>query len=909
LNGTADLATAQDGITLAGDFAARELSVASGGNNRTIDRENVTIAVRGKAAPDLASAVLNQLSLKSSFLTADGSATLQLKKPASTQPASGIEMVKAADLTVAVPDVPRTMALVDAFSAPAAPAPAQPGVAPTPPMVWTSGNAQVKVKLSRDADNAPLVADLQQLTATNLGFTRGPAQYSFDPVSLKATAAVTPAADGTVRDLEVRQLAGNLGSAAQIALSQPISIKNMPGLLASLGTATPEQRQKAGAGSAAGGIQATGDLAKLKQLLDALGGTPPQNNLAGQFKLDQKFTTQGQAIASQGDVTVTNLVASADPTKVFKEDNARISNDVTLDRASDTLAIRALSFNMQSSKALDLNLTGSVKNLSAQRNLDNVKADLSYDAAKLWTLMMPFLAPETQKSLAAYQVAGAQKHTITVSGAYPSGVTFDQAVKQLVAQGSIGVDTFQGSGVTIQKLSPAFTLKNGMFSITATDSTAAPNAPAGTTLNGGAMTLTGITLDLGNPAMRVSTPPNLPLVKGAALNAELMGAFGKHLTPLLSNPQQAAGVADVTVVECDGLALAAFTHSEDLDKPAQVQATASAFDDWKKGLNVPQGATATTPARVPSGRAEILVSVQNVEIANELVATLVNVLSPDTFDGRSLRGEIKEGRIIIENGQVTSDLKLAVGPSFALGFNGNVDIATKRLSNFAVNVPTSLLREVRNNKQLAQFMPDVIPIAINGTTQRYQLDLSGSVNKLVAEAMKKAVVGGALGALTGQGQNPQNAQPGQPQQQGGNDLGGLLNDVLGGNRNREKGGTQQQQQQQQQPRGPASEAPAGNAGQSPAAQAPAQPQQQPAQTPPPGAISRPPDGAAGAAQEAPAARGDQREPNVGDIIGGLLAGSRDREKGAADGKAGQRKAATKPATQPGSKPVVKPKRR
>ena len=63
---------------------------------------------------------MNQISLKSSFLTADGSASLQLKKPASTQPASGIEMVKAADLTVAVPDVPRAMMLADGLDRQAA---------------------------------------------------------------------------------------------------------------------------------------------------------------------------------------------------------------------------------------------------------------------------------------------------------------------------------------------------------------------------------------------------------------------------------------------------------------------------------------------------------------------------------------------------------------------------------------------------------------------------------------------------------------------------------------------------------------------------------------------------------------------------------------------------------------------
>src|SRR4029078_13314015 len=57
-----------------------------------------------------------------------------------------------------------------------------------------------------------------------------------------------------------------------------------------------------------------------------------------------------------------------------------------------------------------------------QRKLDGVALDLAYDLEKLWPLIKPMLAPETQESLKDLKIAGQQKRTFNVRGSYPAKV-------------------------------------------------------------------------------------------------------------------------------------------------------------------------------------------------------------------------------------------------------------------------------------------------------------------------------------------------------------------------------------------------------------------------------------------------------------------------------------------------------
>lgn len=579
---------------------------------------------------------------------------------------SGLRMLDALMLDVNIPDVPRVMALI---------APLR-----HRNVVWNSGTARGNVHIAQSS--GALVVE-SEFTGTNLAFMRESGAYQFQPIHF----VVSVASNGS--KVNISKLDGNFGAIANMQLIQPIVI-----------ALTPNP-------SAAGEIRATGDLTKLDELISAWNGQPAQHKLAGQFAMAQKFSTAGTRITANGAGTLNGLSIAIDPQTKFTEQSIKFGDNVAFDSGAQTLAIQSCSIAMQSSHALDANLAGTIRNLSTSRDFDGVHADISYDLAKLLVVIGPMLPDSTQQMLAGYKIAGIQKHSIQITGSLPKRQSVLQSIKHISVTGSIGLDSMEGNGITLTDLTPSFHMVNGVLKITG-------NGPTPANLNDGALNITGIFCDLSNPNYPISAPANLPLISGTHLNEAMLGKFGSNLNPLLSNPKEAAGVLDVTLVQCNRLYLTQFTNQ--------------------------------MPPDVSTGSANVVISIHDLHLANDM-SVLIGVFAPRSLLKGQLVGNINNAKFSINNNVVGSNMTLVIGKNLTMGFHGNIDLRTQKLHNFVLDFPTPMIADVINNPQITQFLPTSIPIAISGTTKKYSLDLANSVGKLIPEAIAK----GGIHAVQGVG--------------------------------------------------------------------------------------------------------------------------------------------------------------
>ncbi|HEY1686375.1 MAG TPA: AsmA family protein [Tepidisphaeraceae bacterium] len=580
-------------------------------------------------------------------------------------------VIHSANLDVDLPDLPRTASLVEAIQSK--------GVR------WTSGKGKAHIELAES--NGSLAAQAN-ITATDLAFARQSSTYQFDPMEFKGAGKLT---DG---ELDVSALDGSLGNLGSVVLIKPVVLKT---------GSTP---------SAQGEIQVKTDLARANALAAAWNGTPTSQNLSGQAVLVQEFMTDGAKIVARGNGTISNLQVVENAQTQFHESSVKIVNDVSFDSAEQSLNFNSCSIAMESSHALDATLSGAIRHLSSTRDFDQVRVVVSYDLAALLKIITPMLPADEQQTLSQYAITGVQKHTIDITGSFPLGQSLDKSLKKVRVTGSIGLDRLEGNGITLVSVSPEFMLRDGVVTITGNGKTPAQ-------LNGGTLNLVGVSCDLADPAERISTPPNLQLIAGTQLNAPMLGKFGSSLTPVLSNPTHAAGLLNISLVECSGFSVAQFTH--------------------------PLAAGASP------GDIKVSLSVGDVQIANNM-AVVIGAFSPRSVLNKELDGNIDNAQFNIENGMIWSNLKFRIGQGLTLGFHGYVDVRTQELHKFILDFPTPLFGDITSLVHLDN-VPTTIPIPITGTTSHYTLDLSG-LNQLADAAKRGLEKGGkTVGNAVGKGIN------------------------------------------------------------------------------------------------------------------------------------------------------------
>ncbi|HYO09528.1 MAG TPA: hypothetical protein VER17_11200, partial [Tepidisphaeraceae bacterium] len=730
---------------------------------------------------------------------------------------------------------PAPVAAPTASPLPPAPAGAEaPTTQPLPPL-QIGGGAAITLDLVRDAASNTTRLNNATVAASKVSLARGERRYAFaQPINLKLVADVVTAnvpstnpattqPTQQVQQLKITQLGGDLGGLANLAMPSPITVSNLTG-------ASPDANGK---------IALTGALAPLAQLLSVIQYADPMP-YQGDYAVTQNVGTKSNAIQLAGDATVTKFVVlGTDGKAAFTEEKITLANDLVADTTAKTATINNVALDMASSKAAGVQLKGVVQDWEIGRKLNGVAMNLSYDLEKLWPMIKPMLAPETQESLKDLKVAGQFQRTFNVGGSYPAAgadgqpLAFNQAIKFLTMDGALAVGLLNTSGIDVQKLEVPLTLADGKLTTLYSNRPRAERAAKPASFNGGTLDLNSLLVDLA-PAdgPRLFVGKNQKLVAGASINELLGTTLGKYVNPVFTNSKRAKGLLDVTIAECDNLALG------EAIKTAQ------------------------------SGRARIVFSLSDMDIANPvgelMLGSIINstaqLFNAGGAKGQSevFQGYIKDAVITIAEGRTTQDITFQLvdpgAPSDAVGaqrpvqsvhmpmsFRGNIALADLR-QQLNVTIPAPLVsrfipdRDIR--KQFNDIFPSGIPIAMGGTTPEPKVQV-GNIASQITQGLVKSRLTNVLGG---------NNAAGDGGAGGGGKPGDILGNILGGGR--------QQQEQQQEPDRPR---------QRQREQPPAQ-QQQP---------SRQRQRTAPASQPAPPAR--PADP-VGGLLNDVLGGNRNQRQ-------------------------------
>jgi hypothetical protein len=143
--------------------------------------------------------------------------------------------------------------------------------------------------------------------------------------------------------------------------------------------------------------------------------------------------------------------------------------------------------------------------------------------------------------------------------------------------------------------------------------------------------------------------------------------------------------------------------------------------DWftaSKKENVgrrPRGSTS-----VSNGRAEFLVSISEMQFKGSFLPFLLRT--------DQISGEVRQGKITVENGVVRSDIPIVLaGNNGTLEWSGAVDLQDRRILSFNTSIPKALLADLpilRNNEKL---IPKVVNVPISGSFDAPKVDLVAAV--------------------------------------------------------------------------------------------------------------------------------------------------------------------------------------
>jgi hypothetical protein len=480
-------------------------------------------------------------------------------------------------------------------------------------------------------------------------------------------------------------------------------------------------------------LRGNGDVGRLLAVMKVLQGTDaasdpsqPASTYSGTYALEQRLTGSKDGLAFAGTINVDNFAVVDRAAKPqagggggFAEKAIRLANDVQLDTAKQALAIRNVSLDMETTKALQLKLSGNVLDFGTQRRLENVQGTLGYDWAKLWEIVKPMMSREQQENL-KLRIAGQAQRTFALGGSYPAvdkdgkPLAFNEAVKFLTGHLEGGFDVVEVDGITIEKLQLPLTLKDGLLSVAYHDKPQGQNLPEPAACNGGKLNIGGATVNLAEETPRLNLPRGLKLLENATLNPLFSDRFGELINnPLFMSASEARGLVNITVVECNRLPLDSLVLKR------------SAEND---------------------GRAEFVFSIQDLYLGNSLLLDALEGLGQQEF-ARSMQGDIRESRVIIERGQTRQDIVFNVGEKDRpIRIAGTTALETKAL-NLDFTIPPQLLRQLGGiGREALKYAPDGLVVPVTGRGRAIGLDFQTAIARnapnvvpnLVDELRKRA---------------------------------------------------------------------------------------------------------------------------------------------------------------------------
>lgn len=593
--------------------------------------------------------------------------------------------------------------------------------APAPPAIIRGGAATIRVALGREGGQVVLTPEV---LAKGLTFQAGDVTRDVGDITFKTAVRMAPAASAPagatlmqrLSELTIPSLVLS-GAGADLKLEKPLVVKDPAIAFGAFGggggsTTRPGGRPRANAGAAAALSAVLSGAVRLGEflpVLEALNGAAAGKMYPydGAMTIRQELTTAGGAFRLVGRADVNDFAMTGDGAADFAERQVGFANSISLDPNASVLKIENLALAMETTKAVQMSVKGAIHELDTARRFEDMVVRLDYDAAKLWDVLRPIMDPETGgKSLEEITLAGKRLQELRIEGTYPADDP--NAIRSLRATGGIALDTLATRGLTVSQLDLKFLLENGVILLEHVNPPAQPDSIAGAVCNGGMLSFQGLTVDLNGENLRLFAPENHPLIRGATINPVVADSIiGRFVNPAFAGADRAKGVLDVTVVRCTGLAL----------------------DDAMQS---------TDPA--VSGRAELTWSLTDLMLGQPELVALVTKLKPNALNEPGFKGEIKDGKIVIQGGQVYSDMTFQID-EYALGFNGGIGLAQNKLVNFSVALPPALFGAI--DDKFERVVPkEGYKVALTGTTDNWIGNASQSILPIVADLGVKSAIGG-----------------------------------------------------------------------------------------------------------------------------------------------------------------------
>lgn len=500
-----------------------------------------------------------------------------------------------------------------------------------------------------------------------------------------------------------------------VALVQPIVVNNPSGLSrlfssSSAGPAAPA------AASVSGRILFRGNPGPIMALKDAWAGQRSEHQYGGGYAIDEQLASNPSGgITAVGRADLNDLTIDGQP---YPEKALRLLSNVSLDRRADVLGLDSVSLLSTTTHALDVVLKGRVLDFSSRRRIDNVlTADLTYDGAALWKMIVPLLSRETQQTAKDYVVAGKYQKQFQVRGSYPADKPFEEAIASLTVAGDLMLDQFAARGADLRQLALPIDLHGGVMRIAYAGKPKGHDLPPAAVLNGGTLTLGGVWTDLRQPHLRAWAPPNTKFIDHVTLNPIFASTYlGQYLNnPVFVGANQASGILNVNVVQCEALAL----------------------DDAVKTAD--------------SGKAVLDLSLNELHIGNELIARVLGVAGASDLKN-SLQGDVKSYHVVIDRGVMHQDMVLTLAQSDRpLHVFGDVRLADDEMTPMTLDFPWALFA-VGKNSQLKQYLPQGIEIPLRGKpgSPSFAIDLNQAVRQALVGAGQNAIKDNVLKGITGQ---------------------------------------------------------------------------------------------------------------------------------------------------------------
>jgi hypothetical protein len=721
--------------TVAGDFTA-DVRVTT--QKEPLD-DKIAITLAAKAPDDLTQNLTGNVSVKGTMLNASvENAVLVLAHQVADQATafnSPIEMLRSARVSVTGDRLDALQSLVEGATRAEVGKPlAAPEVAAgsgkaargrdrisAPPVESVAGDevaakplAPLRILAGKLAFTSDIVRENQTtllkgtaLNITGLKFQRGDGYYAAQrPIDLKLTAAIDSQKDGSLGKIEVKELSGDL-PAGSVKMTKPIVVAN----------AAEASR------SIDGGVELQGELGEALSLLEAYQGAKSGSKYpySGSYVLSEEISSKQETTRLVGGLKASKFKVydPADPRKVtFSEDLLTLANDLAANLKTNSATINNLSVNMQSTGALALSLSnGELVDWANERKIaDKLKAHLKVDWPKFWTLVKPMLDPDTQKSFADLEIAGVMERDFTVSGSFPAtgtnkhgqaiALNTAQSLRSLFAYGGLKIDRVAVSGLEVQNLELPVSLEKGILYIQDASKPKGQKYPQAFACNGGQIDVGGVQVDLRHTDAKGSIVPwftipdaNKVVLKNVAFNPLLAGStLGNYVNPGFTGAKDARGRVTLTSAECRDVPMDWFTAS--------------------KKENVGKSQRASTS--VSNGRAEFVIAITEMQLQAPFLPFLLRT--------DQLSGEVKQGKITVENGIVKSDIPIQLaGENGTLEWSGAVNLQDRRILNFNTAIPKELLADLPFLRKNEKLIPKIVNVPISGSFDAPKVDLVAAV--------------------------------------------------------------------------------------------------------------------------------------------------------------------------------------